>query len=78
MASIGVHGGIRASDHDDDRRAVIGISSHVALPFYIYELCLGIRFETTVHRGSISAESVLVDVDVIALIAAVAGAGAMK
>ncbi len=75
---VGGNGGLRTSDHDNDKRSVWGVSSAIALPFYLYELRLGLRFEATVHGGAISAESVLVDVDLVALIGAAAAGAAGK
>jgi len=74
----GLSAAVRTSDSDNDKRGVFGVSTHVAMPFYLYELRVGVRFEATEHRGSLSAESVLIDVDLLAIAGIFGLAGGIK
>lgn len=58
--------------------AAAGALLELAVPAYLYDLSLGVRFDTTLDDTGFTAASLLVDVDLAVLVAAVAAAGAVR
>ena len=63
---LGAYGGVRFAEGSPDRRGAVGLVTQIAMPFYLYEASLGLRLDATIHEG-ISAGSILVEIDVLAL-----------
>lgn len=58
--------------------AAAGAQLELAVPAYLYDLSLGVRLDTTLDDTGFTAASLLVDVDLAVLLAAVAAAGAIR
>jgi hypothetical protein len=48
------------------------------VPAYLYEITLSVRLDSTLRRGELSSESLLVDVDLLALVAAIGATGGFR
>jgi hypothetical protein len=48
------------------------------MPAYLYEVTLGVRLDMTLRSGELSSEAVLVDVDALALVAAIAATSGFR
>lgn len=46
----------------------LGIGTHVALPFYLYDFRFGIQLRTSVSRDGFTCTTALVDIDLVALL----------
>lgn len=73
---VGAYGGVRFASEpgDDEPRFVAGVLTQLAVPAYLYEIGLDVRLDATLRRDELSAGSLLVDVDLLALVAAVGAA----
>jgi len=66
----GAYGGLRRSGEggDDARRLGTGLTAELALPAYLYDFRVGLRFDATFDGRGMSSRSFLVEVDVVALL----------
>lgn len=62
--------------NDDARRLAVGVFSELDLPAYLYDFRVGIRVDGTFDDRGMSATSLLLEVDLIALFGLFAYAGA--
>ena len=65
---VGAYGGFRWQS-GDGRRVNLGVGTSLNLPFYFYQVGLGIRLDGSLHGSEVSAIALLVDVDVLPLLA---------
>lgn len=65
---VGAYGGFRWQT-GDGRRVNLGVGTSLNLPFYFYQVGLGVRLDTSLHGSEVSAVALLVDVDVLPLLA---------
>jgi hypothetical protein len=66
--------GARWSDADDERRLATALISELVIPAYVYDFRLGVRLDGTFDGSGMSATSLLFEVDVIAVLGAIAAA----
>ncbi|MBP9086333.1 MAG: hypothetical protein KBG15_09440 [Kofleriaceae bacterium] len=67
--SVTAYGGLRWIDNDDQRRINLGVGTSLNLPFYFYQTSVGVRVDTTLRDSKFSSVALLVDLDLLALIA---------
>jgi len=65
---VGAYGGFRWQN-GESRRVNLGIGTSLNLPFYFYQVGLGIRLDGSLRGSELSAVALLVDVDVLPLLA---------
>lgn len=69
---VGGYAGLR------DPGMAAGVLTQLALPAYLYEFRVGLRFDTTLETGGVRTASLLVDLDVGALLGVFAYAASAK
>ncbi|MCC6897850.1 MAG: hypothetical protein IT377_02685 [Polyangiaceae bacterium] len=75
---VGGFVGVRGSGEGDDhaRRLAVGALTELVLPAYLYDFRVGVRLDGTFDDRGVSATSLLVELDLIAVLGALAYASA--